>query len=200
MRSLKWGLLATALFVAPAYADVILDPHLSGTGNNVVTESVGTSEVVGGLNGQNIDLVDYTDLTPGFASATSGNDIKIDNTTSINWDVVDPSNNVLGTTTQVFSLKGTGDVTAFVTTNDGLFSFDLGTIGTGQSGFTFTAINNEVMLNILLTDSVSGGITDFEHNRIDLAVSEVPIPATLPLFASGLLGLGLLARRKRRVV
>ena len=194
MRKIRGALLATALSVAPAYADVILDPHLSGTGINVITESSDLFEVVGGFNGQNLDHVIYNDLTPGFTSASNGNDIKIGNTTAVFFEVFDPANDLLGTTTQVFSLKGTGDVTAFVTLNDKVVPFDLGVIDpNAQSGFTFTAINGEVIDGILLLDN-GGMISDFEHNRIDIAA--VPIPATLWLFGTGLLGLGMLQMKR----
>jgi len=91
-------------------------------------------------------------------------------------------------------LKGTGDVTAIVTLNDKVVPFDLGVIDpNAQSGFTFTAINGEVIDGILLLDN-GGMISDFEHNRIDIAA--VPIPATLWLFGTGLLGLGMLQMKR----
>ena len=180
-----------------AHADVILDPHLSGTGINVITESSNALQVIGGFNGQNPDHVVYSDLTPGFTSASNGNDIKIGNTTAVFFDVFDPSNNLLGTTTQVFSLKGTGDVSAIVVLNDKTSTFDLGVIDpSAQSGFTFTAINGEVIDSILLVDQ-GGMISDFEHNRIEIAPLAVPLPATLWLFGAGLAGLGMLARRRK---
>jgi hypothetical protein len=77
--------------------------------------------------------------------------------------------------------------------------FDLGTIGTGQSGFTFSTINGELITMITLLD-VGGTITDFEHNRIDVSAIALatPLPATVWLFGGGLAGLAALARRKKR--
>jgi hypothetical protein len=188
------------LATGAARADVLLDPHLSGTGDNVIADSVSTNSAVGHLNGMHIDVVDYTGLDTGFTGAASGNDIKIDNTVGIIIDVKDPTNTFeVGTTTQVFSLKGTGDVHLSVTATDGTFTFDLGTIDpNAQSGYTLTAINGEVMTTLALLD-VGGTITDFEHNRIDVAVSAVPLPGAVWLFGSGLIGLTVLSRRKTKV-
>ena len=78
MRNL---LLASALllFSAPAYADVILDTHLSGTGDNVIFNSLIGSLALGSFNGQHTGVVDFTDLSgnPLFTAAANGNDIKI---------------------------------------------------------------------------------------------------------------------------
>ena len=86
-----------------------------------------------------------------------------------------------------------------VQATDGTFTFDLGAIDpNAQSGFTLTAINGEVMTAMTLLD-VGGTITDFEHNRIDVAAVATPLPATVWLFGGGLGGLGLLMRRRKRV-
>jgi hypothetical protein len=202
VRKLLGMLAASIMLVAlPARASVLLDTNLSGTGDNVIADTVGTTSAVGHLNGQHIDVVDYTGLTAGFTGAASGNDIKIDNTVGIIIDVKDPTNTFeIGTLTQVFSLKGTGDVHLSVTTNDGTFFFDLGMIDpNAQSGFTLTAINGELMTTLALLD-VGGTITDFEHNRIDVGanLAATPLPGAVWLFASGLGGLMMLGGRRRR--
>jgi hypothetical protein len=151
----------------------------------------------------NQGLVDFTDLSlnGSFTGAANGNDIKISNTSNLFVQVFDNTGTmVLPTFTQVFSLKGTGDVTAFVQATDGLFTFDLGVIDpNAQSGFTFTATNGEVMTSLRLFDT-GGVISDYEHYRIDVAAVPGPIAgAGLPgLFA---LGMAWLARRRinRRV-
>jgi hypothetical protein len=186
--------------LAPAMADVQVLDQLSGTGDNVVADSSGTNSALGHLNGQHLDVVRYTDLSTGFTFAANGNDIKIGNTNMVTDQVFDPTNTfVVGTTTEVFSLTGTGDVHLAVNATDGTFNFDLGTIGNGQSGFTVNAINGEVINSLTLTDS-TGGILSFEHNRIETAVAAVPEPATWGMMLLGFIGLGFAFKNKRRKV
>ena len=206
----KLLLLTTAvamLAAVPAKADVVLEFKLSGTGDNVIADTVGTNSALGHLNGQHLDVVRYTGLSNGFTGASNGNDIKIDNTVGINVQVFDPFNIfVIGTTTQVFSLKGTGDVGLIVQATDAnnnaeTFTFDLGTIDPhAQSGFTLTATNGEVMTALALLD-VGGTIAEFEHNRIDVAALLVatPLPSAVWLFGGALGGMGLLMRRKKKL-
>jgi len=208
-------LLATAAVLAlsaPAAADVIIDNHLSGTGDNVIFNGLFSNLVVGSFNGQHTGLVDFTCLGgclsgTGFTGAQNGNDLKIANFDNLRVQVFDTSLNVLPTATDVFSLTGTGNVTAFVTANelDGtqkLFSFNLGAITlNGQSGFTLTAINGETIDHFTLLD-VGGFITDFEHYRIDIAAPlAVPGPvvgAGFPGIVAGCIGLWGLAMKRRR--
>ncbi|HEX4199971.1 MAG TPA: PEP-CTERM sorting domain-containing protein [Chthoniobacterales bacterium] len=184
---------------APAMADVQLLTQLSGTGDNVVSDSSGTNSALGHLNGQHLDVVRYTDLATGFTFAANGNDIKIGNTGTLTDQVFDPTNTFLvGTTTEVFSLTGTGDVKLAVNATDGTFNFDLGTIGNGQSGFTVNAINGEVINSLTLTDS-TGSLFSFEHNRIETA-SAVPEPATWGMLLLGFVGLAFAFKNKRRKI
>jgi hypothetical protein len=180
---MKKLLLAALLLAAPAKADVVLDPHLSGTGDNVIFDSIVGSVAVATFNGTHQGFVDFTDLSGNslFTGAQNGNDIKISNTNDLSVQVFNNDGSLLGTTTQVFSLKGTGDVIAsiFAVNSSGVAEaaqiFDLGTISpSAQSGFTFTAINGEVMTRMVLLDT-SGVINDYEHYRIDTAA--VPLAA-----------------------
>jgi hypothetical protein len=201
---MKKLLLATTAVLAfatsNALADVTVLDQLSGTGDNVVADSSSTNSALGHLNGQHLDVVRYTNLTTGFTFAANGNDIKIGNTNMVTDQVFDPTNTfVVGTTTEVFSLTGTGDVHLAVNATDGTFNFDLGTIGNGQSGFTVNAINGEVINSLTLTDS-TGGILSFEHNRIETAVAAVPEPATWGMMLLGFIGLGFAFKNKRRKV
>jgi hypothetical protein len=186
--------------LAPAMADVQVLDQLSGTGDNVVADSSGTNSALGHLNGQHLDVVRYTNLSTGFTFAANGNDIKIGNTTMLTDQVFDPTNTFLvGTTTEVFSLTGTGDVHLAVNATDGTFNFDLGNIGNGQSGFTVNAINGEVINGLTLTDT-GGSLFTFEHNRIETAVAAVPEPATWGMMLLGFIGLGFAFKNKRRKV
>jgi hypothetical protein len=211
MRRLLTALAMTCALTAPAKADVILDPHLSGTGDNVIFNQLTPNLVIGSFNGQHTGFVFFRDLSlnPNFVGAQNGNDIKIANTTNLGFSVFQNINetNQLYTLTDVFSLKGTGSVTAFVTAVDQfgnvepIKSFNLGTIDpNAQSGFTFTAVNGELIKNIRLFDS-GGNIADFEHYRIDVGTLAVPGPvvgAGLPGLLAACVGLWGLAMRRRR--
>jgi opacity protein-like surface antigen len=203
MRKLLLGSALAFAFVAPASADVVIQDMLSGTGDNVIFDSVLGNTAIGSFNGMHTGLVDFTDLSnnSAFIGAANGNDIKISNTSDLKVVVKDSTNtNVLTTSTQVFSLKGSGDVTAFVQATDGLFTFDLGALSANaQSGFTLDAINGETMSSLILLDT-GGTISDYEHYRIDVAgpLVTTPLPAGLPLFAGGLGLMGWLSRRRKR--
>jgi hypothetical protein len=197
---------AMAALVLPAKADVILSNQLSGTGDNVVFDSISGSIAYGSFNGTHTGFAQFTDLSgnSNFTGSANGNDIKIANTSDLQVVVCSSKTNcggtVLGTSTDVFSLKGTGDVTATVVATDGTFHFDLGVIDpSAQSGFTLTAINGEVISRITLLDT-GGVIADYEHYRINVA-TPVPGPivgAGLPGLISAGLGLLALARRRRQ--
>lgn len=185
-------LLATTALLAlvagtPASADVILDRHLSGTGDNVIFNSVSGDLATALLNGQHANVVQFRDLTGSttFSASANGNDIKLTGSNNIFIQVFDPTDTFfVGTTTQVFSLKGTGDVTAFVRAvdafgNEELLTFALGAISpTAQSGFTFNATNGEIMTSLRLLD-LNGNINDFEHYRIDVAAIPVAVPGPI---------------------
>jgi hypothetical protein len=197
-----------------AKADVVLDTQLSGTGDNVIFQSLLGNVATGSFNGQHTGFVTFTDLSnnPLFIGAANGNDIKIANTNDLKITVFDSSFNLFGTTTDVFSLKGTGSVTAFVSAVDqfgnpeAIQTFSLGTIDpNAQSGFTLRAINGEVITSFTLLD-IGGNIADFEHYRVDVTLLPSAVPG--PIAGAGIPGLiaalgGMFGlnrwRRKRRV-
>jgi hypothetical protein len=197
---------------------------LGGTGNNVVFTSVASSSLVlGRLNGQNNEVVRFFDRsgTQGFSGAQNGNDIKIVNTRDLDITVWDSTNSILlGTTRDIFSLKGTGDVFFKVEAVDAngtaeLFYFtglagniaglggggyDLGN-GTQQNGFDFTTSRGEVITDIDIYLGATGMINDFEHFRIDAApipTAAVPEPTTWAMMLIGFAGIGFMAMRRRR--
>jgi hypothetical protein len=213
--------------VTPAKADVFLDTQgIPGTGNNVVFSGIDPLNprlILGHLNGQNNEVVRFFDVsnTTGFSGAANGQDIKIVNTRDLDITVFDSTNTVqLGTTRDIFSLKGTGDVFFRVTAVDangqtetfnftnlaggiaglGGGGYDLGN-GHQQNGFDFSVGNGEVITDIDLFLGAGGMIADFEHFRIDAApipqIAAVPEPATWAMMILGFLGIGGLAMRKR---
>lgn len=196
---MKKLLLATSMLTAlalPAQADVVLQTKLSGTGDNVIFNSLSGALATALLNGQHTNVVQFRDLTGSttFTAAANGNDIKVSGSNNLFIQVFDPTDAfVVGTTTQVFSLKGTGDVTAFVQANningspEAIQAFSLGAIDPhAQSGFTFTALNGEVMTSLRLLD-LNGNINEFEHFRIDVAAASVGVPG--PIVGAGIPGL-----------
>jgi hypothetical protein len=204
------GVAIAALAVgAPAYADVVIDNNFSGTGDNVVFDSFSGHLAIGSFNGTHTGLVDFTDLSNDSTfSAGGGNAIKITNSSDLQVQVFNSAGTtVLPTSTDVFSLSGTGSVEAFVTANEvgggtKQFMFNLGTINNSQSGFTLTAINGET-INLFSVVDTGGVITDFEHYRVDVAgpLAATPLPASLPMFLGGLAGFwGLLRRRRQSAI
>jgi len=234
MKTLAAALLAATALVAcsnPTRADIILDTHgLGGTGDNVIFSQLFPGLVLGHLNGQHDEVVRFLDrsvfnpdggiLGGIFSGAANGNDIKIVNTNELDIKVYDPTNvNVVTTTREIFSLKGTG--VAFLTVTaleaDGTtktFQFNPLTPGfsladfqlsaTAQSGFDLKAINGERILDLDIR-IVGGSIADFEHYRIEVGpTAAVPGPmvgAGLPgALAGGLFLLGLARRRKAAAI
>jgi len=214
--------LALTAFTAPtayvstqAKADVVIQDKLSGTGDNVIFDSTTPgSQVIGSFNGQHQGLVDYDCLggCTNFIGAQNSNDIKItaDGLTNMSIQVFNSTGlNVLDTATDVFSITGTGDVKVGVTADEPgggtkLFTFDLqslfGPLGSGQNGFTLTAINGETINKFTLLD-VGGTITDFEHYRVDVA-SPLGVPGPVagagwPGIAAACLGGVVLVRRRQ---
>lgn len=208
-------LLATTALIAlaaatPASATITFENKLSGTGNNIISNTLVDNVAVGTLNGQNTGFVEFRALDVStFNAASNGNDIKINGTNNLQIEAFAAGNlGILGTTTQVFSVIGTGNLFATVRAVDQfgnlepLQTFDLGDLGNGhqQNGFTFHATDGEVMLRLTLL--VQGGeMLDFEHYRLELGVvpvAAVPEPSTWAMMILGFAGVGFMAYRKRR--
>ena len=209
---MKRLLLATALIAlaaaTPANANVTFENGLNGTGTNVVFTGINGNVATGSFNGQFSGLVDFSDLTNSATfTASGGNAIKVEGTNNLQIDTFAAGHlGILGTTTQIFSVKGTGHLTAVVRAVDAngnleILPFDLGNLGPGQNGFTFTASDGEVMTRLTLLD-IGGNITDFEHYRIDVgvvpSVAAVPEPSTWAMMILGFAGVGFMAYRRRQ--
>jgi hypothetical protein len=213
MKRLLLATIALLALAAPASADIILENKLSGTGDNVVFNSLNGDLARALLNGQHQEIVDFRDLTGSttFSAAANGNDIKVTGSNNLFIQVWDAAHaNVVGTTTQVFSLNGTGHATAFVAANDAngnpeaIVAFDLGDLDLNKpSNFTFSAINGEVMTSLRILD-LTGNITSFEHYRIDTfaavpgPVAGVPDISTWTMMIIGFLFVSLFRYRKSR--
>jgi len=227
MRKLLLATTALLALSGAAQADVFLDTQgIPGTGNNVVFTGIDPTNprlILGHLNGQNNEVVRFFDVsnTTGFTGAANGQDIKINNTRDLDITVFDSTNTIqLGTTRDIFSLKGTGDVFFRVSAVDangnvetfnftnlaggvaglGGGGYDLGN-GSRQNGFDFSVGNGEVITDIDLFLGATGMINDFEHFRIDAApipTAAVPEASTWVMMIAGFLGVGGLAMRKRR--
>jgi len=232
LTQMKKLLLNTAALIVlmaatPAMADVFLDTQgIPGTGNNVVFTGIDPSNprlILGHLNGQNNEVVRFFDVsnTTGFTGAANGQDIKINNTRDLDITVFNSTNTIqLGTTRDIFSLKGTGDVFFRVQAVDangnaetfnftnlaggvaglGGGGYDLGN-GNQQNGFDFSVGNGEVITDIDLFLGATGMINDFEHFRIDAApipTAAVPEPSTWAMMILGFCGVVVMGARKRR--
>jgi hypothetical protein len=210
-------LLATTALLAlaaatPAAADIILETKLSGTGDNVVFTGITADLALARLNGQHNEVVRFRDLTGSttFTAAgtnsSNGNDIKIAGSNNLFIQVFDAANqNLIGTTTEVFSLNGTGNLSIFVQATDANGNAEAIKTFTGYtldpnkpSNFTLSAINGEVITSVRLLD-LQGGISAFEHFRIDTApipTAAVPELSTWFMMILGFAGVGLAAMRK----
>ena len=220
MRKLLFATAALLALSGAAQADVVIDTRgLGGTGTNVVFNSFDPTLglVLGTLNGQNNEIVRFQDRSfdPLFSGTAGGggNAIKLFNTRDLDIQVFDATNTIqLGTTRDVFSLKGTGSLFINVTTQelDGSFkttlfgsltdaAYQLST--TAQSGSDLQAINGEIIsdVDVYVVGGLGTRITDFEHFRIDVTpLAAVPEPATWAMMILGFFGIGGLAMAKRR--
>jgi len=218
MRKLLLATTALLALSGAARADVVLDTTgLGGTGNNVIFSSIASSNLIlGKLNGQNDEVVRFRDLSGngGFTGSANGNDIKIINTSDLDITVFDSTNTVqVGTTRDIFSLKGTGSVFIRVDAVDALgnpeqFNFGSLTLAafqlslSAQQGFDLKATNGEVITDIdIFLVGLNSKITDFEHFRIDAApipTAAVPEASTWAMMMLGFMGVVFMGARKRR--
>lgn len=71
--------------------------------------------------------------------------------------------------------------------------------GVSDAVFTLAAFNAELTAGTFDLEALGGGSTGTAFRLEGLETSHVPLPGALPLLLGGLLGLGLIARRRREV-
>ena len=79
-----------ALSALPAKADVVIKTSMTGTGDNVVFDSLNGTTALGSFNGQHTGFAEFHCLAgcTSFTGASNGNDIKISNFTDLNVRVL----------------------------------------------------------------------------------------------------------------
>jgi hypothetical protein len=199
MRTATLALLGS-LLASPAQSVILFDPNPSGTGNNVgfnlqPPDQTGTT-VFGNINDPSDTLVQFTStqtlITPsaGQARIESVPDGVLNNLiTTIPGFFFDAA---------VFNLDATDDGSANITALDQFgmaFNFVLPLSGSGQNFFTLTTAGGELISSISFTTSV--GLDDVSQIRFG-DIFPIPVPPSIALFVTGLIGVGLLARRRKK--
>ncbi len=155
-----------------------------------------------GLNGITVfGLTNQTQLQVAFSSTTdtlvepSSGQARIEALDGLvnNIRITIPNGTFHDIILNPFFGSGTADVTV-VTANNQVFNFSY-TLGNGENFLTIVADPGTAIFSV--TISASGGFTDLRQPRISGAEGNVPEPATMFLFGSGLLGIGAAMRRFR---
>jgi hypothetical protein len=193
-----------SLAASSAGAVVLFSPTPSGTGDNVLfnlqpPNQMGTT-IFGNINNPGNTLVQFTSSQVLIAPSLGQARIE-----SVPADILNNLQTIIPGFLfgqAVFNLDATANGTATINAFDQsgtLFSFPLALSGNGQNFFTLTTAGGELISRVTFTSTV--GLEDVAQIRFgELTPSPVPLPPAVLLFGTVLLGVGVLARRKRSAV
>jgi PEP-CTERM motif len=162
---------------------------------NVLLNSGATGVTVFGLTNQTQLQVAFSSTTDTLSEPSSGQ-ARVEALDGLvnNITISIPNGTFSDVILNPFFGSGTADVTV-VTSNNQTFTFSY-SLSNGQNFLTIVADPGTRIFSV--TVSAPGGFTDLRQPRISGAEANVPEPATMLLFGSGLLGFGAAFRKIRR--
>jgi hypothetical protein len=183
-KHVVWSVaVAIALFAAaPCKANTIYDVDLTGFGASI-TGTIVTDGTIGAIGDSNIVSMSLT-LSQGLNSALITGPLSSSTMNGVSWA----------------STTSTGGL--FFDFGAGIQNFFLGsTTGSFPSWVCFTGSSSgcghgDIEMRINGSQFIESG--SFYQGLTEIGSAETPLPAALPLFATGLGGLGLLGWRRKR--
>ena len=121
---------------------------------------------------------------------------------ALEFDLTGISGTILSATLSVFyaglELGSGGDVKINGTSIGSILAPDFQTVALASFANVEALLSDSTTASIAASVSGDGFIVDYMKLDLEVDMPAVPLPASLPLLAVGLGGLGLLARRKRK--